>query len=110
MNWGKEALEEIAHGRAAAMRIGGISDLPLIGSVQPRAAMSNTNVNPPVGAGQRRGEAEQHEEYEDVEPEGTSGVGAASSGTVPSGLEELSKEDYYAGGDDEDDQVEMVAV
>ena len=110
MNWNKEALEEIAHGRAAAMRIGGISDLPLISSVQPRAAISNTNVNPPVGAGQRQDEAEQYEEYEDVEPEGTSGVGAASSGTVPSGLEELSNEDYYAGGDDEDDQVEMVAV
>ena len=110
MNWGKEALEEIAHGRAAAMRIGGISDLPLIGSVQPRAAISNTNVNPPVGAGQRQDEAEEDEEYEGVELEGTSGAGAASSGAVPPGLQELSNEDYYQGGDDEDDKVEMVAV
>ena len=110
MNWGKEDLEEIAHGRAAAMRIGGISDLPLIGSVQPRAAISNTNVNPPVGAGQRQDEAEEDEEYEGVELEGTSGAGAASSGAVPPGLQELSNEDYYQGGDDEDDQVEMVAV
>ena len=108
MNWDKEALEEIAHGRAAAMRIGGISDLPLIGSAQPRAAISNTNVNPPKGAGQRQDKAEEYDEYEDVEPEG-SGVNAAS-GTVPPGLQELNNEDYYTGGDDEDDQVEMVAV
>lgn len=109
MNWDKEALEEIAHGRAAAMRIGGISDLPLIGSVQPRAAISNTNVNPPVEAGQRRDEAEEYDEYEDAGPGSIDDVNAASGG-VPSGLQELSNEDYYAGGDDEDDQVEMVAV
>lgn len=110
MNWDKEALEEIAHGRAAAMRIGGISDLPLIGSVRPRAAISKTNANPPVGARQRRDEAEEYEEYEDVESESTSGVDAASSGSVPPGLQELSNEAYYAGGNEEDDQVEMVAV
>ena len=110
MNWDKEALEEIAHGRAAAMRIGGISDLPLIGSVQPRTASSNMNVvNIPKGAGQRQDEAEEYGEYEDVEPEGISGANAAS-GNVPPGLQELNNEDYYAGGDDEDDQVEMVAV
>ena len=111
MNWDKEALEEIAHGRAAAMRIGGISDLPLIGSVQSRtASTTNTKANPSVGAGRRQDEAEEYDNWEDSGSGDISGVDA-SSGAAPPGLQELSNEDYYEGGDDEDDdQVEMVAV
>ena len=98
LNWSKEALEEIAHGRAAAMRIGGINELPLIGGTQPRA----TNVHPPAS-----------EEYGDWDEGGSDDIVGygASSGYVPAGLQELNNDDYYEVGDDEDEeQMEMVAV
>ena len=98
LNWSKEALEEIAHGRAAAMRIGSIDELPLIGGTQPRA----TNVHPPAS-----------EEYGDWDEGGSDDIVGygASSGYVPAGLQELNNDDYYEVGDDEDEeQMEMVAV
>ena len=95
LNWDKEALEEIAHGRATAMQIGGITNLPLIGSVQPRTE----EVHPPAGAGQRE---EEVDEYCDEWEVGGSG----DTEEVPPGLQ-----DFYEDNDNEDDeQMEMVAV
>jgi len=106
LNWSKEALEEIAHGRAAAMRIGGINDLPLIGSTQPRA----TNVHPPAAAAGRH--QDEFEEYGDWDEGGSDAIGEVeASSAVLAGLQELKNDDYYEVGDEEHgEQVEMVAV